>query len=116
MKTEFSESFLQDATASLKYNDRLPSGEPCTKDEVAGLGKLNLGRSDPFRKIAVAHDRLYDQIRAGTCEITQEEADEWFLKAMLAEAPGHPLGRVRSYARYGIVKLVSFFRNVKEDA
>lgn len=97
---------------SNNYDDRLPSGEPCTKDEVAGLGKLNLGRNDPMRKPSVLHDRLYDGIIAGTSDITQDEADKLFLKAMLAEANHHQLGRVRAYLRYGVVRLVSFFRRV----
>lgn len=95
-----------------KFNDRLPSGEPCTTDEVAGLGWFNLGRLDPIRKPAVFHDRLYDGIIAGTSDITQDEADKLYLKAMLAEADHHQLGYARSIFRYGIVRLVSLFRRV----
>lgn len=92
--------------------DKLPSGEPVREDEVAGLGAVNLGPQDPFRKPAVLHDRLYDGIIAGTSDVTQDEADRYFLRAMLAEAPRHQLGYVRTFFRYGIVRLVSLFRRV----
>lgn len=95
-----------------EYDDRLPSGEPCLKTEVAGLNCLNMGRNDPFRKAAVMHDRLYDGIREHTSDITQEEADRYFLEAMLAEADRHQLGKARAYFRYGVVKLLSCFRKV----
>jgi hypothetical protein len=96
------------------YTDTLPSGEPCTPDEVAGLNILNLGRNDPFRKIAVCHDRMYDNIRNKVpgC-LTQEQADNWFQEAMLKEAPMHQLGYARAWFRIGMVKLVSTFREVK---
>lgn len=94
------------------FNDRLPSGEPCREDEVAGLPPFDLGRKDPIRKPAVFHDRLYDGIIAGTSDITQDQADKLFFRAMLAEADHHQLGYARSIFRYGIVRLVSFFRRV----
>lgn len=94
------------------FNDRLPSGEPCREDEVAGLPPFDLGRKDPIRKPAVFHDRLYDGIIAGTSDITQDQADKLFFRAMLAEADHHQLGYARSIFRYGIVRLVSLFRRV----
>lgn len=96
----------------MSETDKLPSGEPCREDEVAGLGPLNLGRNDPIRKPAVFHDRLYDGIIAGTSDIPQDKADEYYLDAMLAERKHHQLGTLRAYLRYGVVKLFSLFRRV----
>lgn len=109
---EEKEALTKPKPGVIVFDDRLPSGEPCREDEVAGLGWLNLGRYDPMRKTAVFHDRLYDGIIAGTSDITQDEADKLYLKAMLAEADQHQLGYARAIFRYGIVRLVSFFRRV----
>ena len=91
---------------------KLPSGEPVTDDEVAGLGWINLGPHDPFRKPAVRHDRMYERLRNGTTSLSQEEIDKMFLKQMLAVARSRQ-GVIRAYCRYGVVRLVGAFRKVR---
>lgn len=107
------------------YDDRLPSGEPCMKTEVAGLASdsftgqfsrwfadkfLNMGRLDPMRKSAVFHDRLYELVKKG--EMSQERADELYELAAFADARGRQLGWLRANNRCMIVKLFSLFRRV----
>ncbi len=75
-----------------------------------GLDTYWLESEDSFMESAcVAHDFYYDAMYAGTSQMSQNQADEAFLRIALTKA-NNVYRKLVAYTFYGIAHVVGWFR------